>query len=61
MQQRLASMGQGGAGGMPDMGALQKMMGSMGGGGMPDMSGMDMGKLMSMFGGGMGGGGGGRR
>ncbi|TKA50127.1 Signal recognition particle 54 kDa protein [Friedmanniomyces simplex] len=59
MQRRMASMGQGagggGGGGMPDMASLAKMMGG-GGGGMPDLGGMDMQKMMSMFGS-MGGGG----
>ncbi|TKA71288.1 Signal recognition particle 54 kDa protein [Friedmanniomyces simplex] len=58
MQRRMASMGQGGGGGggggMPDMASLAKMMGG-GGGGMPDLGGMDMQKMMSMFGS-MGGG-----
>ncbi|SMR57238.1 unnamed protein product [Zymoseptoria tritici ST99CH_1E4] len=66
MQKRMAAMGQGGAGGagaggMPDIGAMMKMMGG-GGGGMPNLGGMDMQKMMSMLGGGggmpgMGGGG----
>jgi signal recognition particle subunit SRP54 len=65
MQKRMAAMGQGGgmpgagAGGMPDLGAMMKMMGG-GGGGMPNLGGMDMQKMMSMLGGGglpgMGGG-----
>lgn len=62
MQKRMQAMGgagRGGAGGMPDMGSLMKMMGG-GGGGMPDLSGMDMQKMMSMMGGMMGGGGAGR-
>jgi signal recognition particle subunit SRP54 len=56
MQKRMASMGQGGAGGgMPDIGAMMKMLGGGrgGGGGMPDMS-----ALSNMMGG-MGGAGGG--
>jgi len=52
MQKRLASMG-GGAGGMPDMGSLMKMLGGGGAGGMP--GGMpDMSSLMKMMGGGGG-------
>ncbi|KAK5166417.1 Signal recognition particle [Saxophila tyrrhenica] len=57
MQRQMQSMGGGaGGGGMPDMGAMMKMLqgGGGGGGGMPDMS-----SLMNMMGGmgGMGGGG----
>ncbi|KAK2672551.1 AAA ATPase domain [Fusarium oxysporum f. sp. vasinfectum] len=53
MQKRLQSMGgAGGAGGMPDMGSLMKMLGG-GGGGMP--GGMDMQAMMRQMG--MGGGG----
>jgi len=78
MQRRMQSMGQGGgapgAGGMPDMASMMKMMGGMGGGGrggggMPDMSKMmemmggmgGMGGMMGGGGGGAGGGGGGGR
>jgi signal recognition particle subunit SRP54 len=76
MQKRLASMGGANAmgGGMPDIGAMMKMLGGgggAGGGGMPDLSalggmggmgGMDMGAMMKMMGGmgGMPGGQGGR-
>ena len=63
MQKRMQSLGAGGAGGggMPDMGALMKMMGGggggPGGGGMPDMNAMmnmmgGMGGLGNMLGGG---------
>ncbi|KAF2677636.1 signal recognition particle protein [Lentithecium fluviatile CBS 122367] len=69
MQKRMQSMGganaMGGGGGMPDLGAMMKMLGGGrgGGGGMPDMSalggmgGMDMNAMMKMMGGmgGMGG------
>ncbi|TLS30057.1 hypothetical protein PpBr36_02805 [Pyricularia pennisetigena] len=55
MQKRLQSMGgAGGAGGMPDMGSLMKMLGGGGGGGMP--GGMDMAAMMKQMGGMMGGG-----
>jgi signal recognition particle subunit SRP54 len=61
MQKRMASMGgaggaPGAGGGMPDLGAMMKMLGGggRGGGGMPDMGGMDMGALAKMFGGGGG-------
>ncbi|KAK5008744.1 Signal recognition particle, partial [Cryomyces antarcticus] len=61
MQKKLASMGggagAGAAGGMPDLGAMMKMLGGGGGGGMPNLGGMDMGAMMKMMGG-MGGGGG---
>lgn len=64
MQKRLQSMGgAGGAGGgMPDLGAMMKMLGGGGGGGgMPNLGGMDMNAMMKMMGGGgMPGGGGGR-
>ncbi|MCJ1392757.1 Signal recognition particle [Xylographa bjoerkii] len=64
MQKRMQSLGAGagtpgGAGGMPDMGALMKMMGGAGGAGMPDMQSM-MKSLGGMMGGGAAGGGGGR-
>ncbi|PVH99277.1 signal recognition particle protein [Periconia macrospinosa] len=74
MQKRMASMGGAGGmgGGMPDLGAMMKMLGGGGrgggAGGMPDMSalggmggmgGMDMASMMKMMGNmGMGGGGG---
>ncbi|KAF2803105.1 signal recognition particle protein [Mytilinidion resinicola] len=61
MQKRMASMGgaggaPGAGGGMPDLGAMMKMLGGggRGGGGMPDMGGMDMGAMMKMLGGGGG-------